>query len=79
MGKGKQLYFRLLEFFDAENVFVIVDEMVNNVKIPNYISKINWDISYLSKHHLLNYNHFNKGLGWLCGDYFYYWLGSLSI
>ena len=68
----EQLYFRLLEFFDAENVFVIVDEMVNNVKIPNYISKINWDTSYLSKHHLLNYNHFNKGLGWLCGDYFYY-------
>lgn len=68
----EKLYSTLLKAFPKEHIFVIADEMKGEVLTPNFIQKINWNEAFLERKNLLNYNHFNRGLGWLCGDYFYY-------
>lgn len=68
----ENLYNKLLQAFSSENIFVIVDETKSKVEIPSHIKKIAWDDKFIDDHLLLKYNHFDKGIGWLCGDYFYY-------
>lgn len=68
----QNLYNQLLQYFSAQEIFVVVDEMKNTVQIPKYIQKISWDSEFIKAHNLLDYNHFNRGIGWLAGDYFYY-------
>lgn len=68
----ERLYTKLLQYFSAKDIFVIVDETDSKVSIPKYLNKISWDKEFISNKCLLDYNHFNKGIGWLCGDYFYY-------
>lgn len=65
-------YNKLLQYFSAEEIFVVVDQMKQQVEIPKYIQKIHWDSEFLKNNDLIDYNHFNKGIGWLAGDYFYY-------
>lgn len=68
----ENLYSTLLKAFPKDHIFVIADEMNGKVLTPDFIQKINWDQTFLERKNLLNYNHFNRGLGWICGDYFYY-------
>lgn len=68
----ENLYNRLLQYFSAEEIFVIIDEMKQRVDVPKYIQKIYWDSEFLKNNDFIDYNHFNKGIGWLAGDYFYY-------
>lgn len=71
----QQLYLKLLQYFSAENIFVIVDECnktASSPVFPLFLNKISWDKDFIKEESLLNYNHFNRGIGWLCGDYFYY-------
>lgn len=68
----EKLYYTLLQYFLPENIFIVVDESKENVNIPNHLNKVYWNLSFIQQEQLLNYNHFNMGIGWLCGDYFYY-------
>lgn len=68
----ERLYFVLSQFFSKDEIFIIVDECEKQVPIPNHLNKISWNLDFVQQSQLLNYNHHNKGLGWLCGDYFYY-------
>lgn len=68
----ERLYKQLLQAFPKEQIFVIADETKGKVNTPSYIKKISWNNQFIEEQNLLNYNHFNRGIGWLCGDYFYY-------
>lgn len=68
----ESLYNKLHQVFSPEQIFVIVDETKSRVETPSHIQKISWDKEFIKSRKLLDYNHFNKGIGWLCGDYFYY-------
>ncbi|OOH91449.1 hypothetical protein BMT54_02075 [Pasteurellaceae bacterium 15-036681] len=68
----ENLYNKLHQVFSREQIFVIVDEMQGKVDVPHNIQKIAWDREFIEQHNLLDYNHFNRGIGWLCGDYCYY-------
>lgn len=68
----QDLYNQLLNYFGPDDIFFIFDECKNKVNIPCCYNKLSWDLNFLEQESLLNYNHFNMGIGWLCGDYFYY-------
>lgn len=68
----EKMYYTLLQYFSAENIFIVVDESKGTVKIPSHLNKLSWDLNFIQQENLLDYNHFNMGIGWLCGDYFYY-------
>ncbi|MEG9499287.1 hypothetical protein [Mannheimia indoligenes] len=68
----QNLYNQLLQYFSAQEIFVVIDESKKKVETPRYIQKIYWDTEFIKNNRLLDYNHFNRGIGWLAGDYFYY-------
>lgn len=68
----QNLYNQLLQYFSAQEIFVVIDEMKKKVETPQYVQKIYWDSDFIKNNGLLDYNHFNRGIGWLVGDYFYY-------
>lgn len=68
----ENLYRNLLQYFSPDKIFVIADETSQVVSVPDGITKIGWNHHFLSDEHLFNYDHFGDGIGWLCGDYFYY-------
>lgn len=68
----QKLYNQLLNYFSPDDIFFIFDECKNKVNSPSLYNKLSWDLEFLEQESLLNYNHFNRGIGWLCGDYFYY-------
>ncbi|WGE87424.1 hypothetical protein NYR88_09780 [Actinobacillus equuli subsp. haemolyticus] len=68
----ERLYKQLEEYFKSENIYFIVDETKEIIQFPQYINKIPLNKELLTKTKILS-NHPNpKGLGRLCGDYFYY-------
>ena len=73
-GKGEEtIYNQLLQYFSAENIFVVVDEIYKeSIPVPNYINKISLSDNYLKLNGILSTHTTQRGLGWLCGDYFYY-------
>lgn len=66
------LYHKLHDAFSPEQIFVIVDETQGPVEVPNHVQKIGWDKEFIATQGLLDYDYFQRGIGWLCGDYFYY-------
>lgn len=68
----EKMYQKLLLAFPADKIFVIMNETGGVVPTPDYVNKISWNDEFIRQHQLLHYNHFNAGIGWLCGDYFYY-------
>lgn len=66
------LYIRLQQYFHPDNIFVIADETSSTVPTPSEIKKIPLNTELLNKLHILSSHPHPKGLGWLCGDYFYY-------
>lgn len=67
-----KLYTRLQQYFHPDNIFVIADETTNIVNTPTEIKKISLNIDLLNKLNILSSHPHPRGLGWLCGDYFYY-------
>lgn len=66
------MYRQLQAAFSPESIFVIMDETKGEVPVPDGIQKIGWNQAAMTRWGVLDYNHFNRGIGWLCGDYFYY-------
>ena len=70
------LYTQLQQHFNLEDIFIVIDETKSFVQTPDNIQKISLNKIYLNQNNLLD-NHPNpNGLGWLCGDYFYYALAD---
>lgn len=70
------LHHQLQQYFNPKDIFVVIDEMKNVIEVPDYIQKVTLNKSYLNQNNILD-NHPNpNGLGWLCGDYFYYSLAD---
>lgn len=70
----QNLYQELQDYFDNQDIFVVVDETKNTLELAQGIQKISLNKVYLQKSEVLD-NHPHK-LGWLCGDYFYYALAD---
>lgn len=71
-SEEEKLYVKLQQYFAKDEIFFIVEEMKNEKELPSFINKISLNESFLKEQQILS-NHPNpKGLGWLCGDYFYY-------
>lgn len=68
----QNLYNQLLTVFPSESIYAVIDETTNIINVPKYINKISLDHSFMQRNNLIDYNHYNMGIGWLCGDYFYY-------
>jgi len=67
----RDLYQSLSDYFPANDIFMVVDETRKAIDIPPEFNKIGFDNSSLRELGLLA--DFPK-VGWLCGDYFYYFL-----
>jgi hypothetical protein len=71
-GAAEQdLYRSLRHFFPQTDIFVVVDETSGPVDVPPVYNKIGFNKDSLSR--LSLFSEF-KRIGWLCGDYFYYFL-----
>lgn len=67
------LHKRLLEYFACDSIFIVVDEInKKEVKFPDYVNKIVLNEEFLDSEGILSSHLTQKGIGWLCGDYFYY-------
>lgn len=66
------LYNRLLQYFSKEQIFIVVDEIAKSVDLPAHVQKLSLNLAFINEYKLLNYNHYNHSVAWLCGDYFYY-------
>lgn len=67
------LYKILLQYFSSDNIFIIVDEIYKEkVCLPKFANKISLNNDFLKSQNILDSHPTKKGLGWLCGDYFYY-------
>lgn len=70
------LHKRLQQYFDSKDIFVVVDETKNVTEVPDDIQKVSLNKDYLYYNNLLDNHPTPNGLGWLCGDYFYYALAD---
>lgn len=68
----ERTYQRLQEAFLPEQIFVVIDETTAEVTVPAGVQKIGWNQDFMAHTGVLDYDHFGRGIGWLCGDYFYY-------
>lgn len=76
-SEEERLYNVLLQYFSPNSIFVIVDEILKApVNTPKFINKISLDHNFLEYQNILFTHPAKKGLGWLCGDYFYYAMES---
>lgn len=72
----RSLYITLQQYFSERDIYAIVDETKQKVNIPNDIKKITLDKAFLENKGILSDHPNPKGIGWLCGDYFYYSFAS---
>lgn len=70
------LYKSLLHYFKNEQIFFVMDETKQKTDIPDHLNKISLNESFLQNSKVLDRHPNPRGLGWLCGDYFYYALAS---
>lgn len=70
------LHTQLQQYFDSKDIFLVVDETKNTLEIPKHIQKISLNKDYLNHNKILASHPNPNGLGWLCGDYFYYALAD---
>lgn len=68
----KELYDYLSNYFDKDNIYIIIDETTHQTKIPDSYNKISISLEFLKEQSLLDNTNNSRGLLWLCGDYFYY-------
>lgn len=69
--RESQLYEQLQAYFGHKNVFVVMDETKACTIMPKHIAKILMNDVALNNLNLFIPSH-HRGVGWLCGDYFYY-------
>lgn len=72
----ESLYKKLLAYFQPDEILVVVDETKNTVQTPSVIKKIPLNTELMNRLGILAKHPNPKGLGWLCGDYFYYALAD---
>lgn len=72
----ENLYTKLKQYFDLKDIFLVIDETKNIVNVPDYIQKVSLNKAYLRENNILDDHPNPNGLGWLCGDYFYYALAD---
>lgn len=71
-GDAEQdLYRSLTDYFAQNEIFLVVDETQGAVDVPPIYNKIGFNKDSLSQ--LSLFGEYPK-IGWLCGDYFYYFL-----
>lgn len=68
----ENLYLKLSQYFDPQNIFIVVNELNAPVNIPAHIQKISLNKDFLTRNQLLNYTHTGLPVTWLCGDYTHY-------
>lgn len=71
-NEEEKLYIKLQQYFHKDEIFFIVDEIKGNKSFPSFVNKISLNESFLREQQILSEHPNPKGLGWLCGDYFYY-------
>lgn len=68
-GESEQfLYTVLLEYFQASEVFFIVDEIQESKAFPANLNKISLNLTFIESNSLYRADQ----IAWACGDYFYY-------
>ena len=71
-GEPERTLHRVLaQYFDPADIFIVVDETRQTVSVPDEYHKVGFDRRALAE--LALFSDFDR-IGWLCGDYFYYFL-----
>lgn len=71
-NEEKKLYHQLLTYFQAEEIFFVVESIKSKPQFPENYQVIYWGAYFLERNKLIDYLFAGKNSGWLCGDYFYY-------